>query len=413
MLSRMTKYGKSPWIAECPASLVPEYSQQRGASSTAVVIVGGGLAGCATAYAFAAAGVDVTLLEAGRIGRGSAGHSAGWISGEPGAAFGDVERMLGRRRARLMFRAWRRAALDFPALLKRLDIKCALQPEGAAAVASTPEELARIRRDLKVRREAGLGRPLLNAAAVRREFGLEAVAALRDAEGAAFDPYRACLGLAKAAAARGARFFERSPVRRISFGRRTVEVFTGGGHIRASRVVIATGMPTPLIHQLERHFWYRTSYLALTEPVPAKIRQAIGVRAAVVRDAAAPPHLVRWVRDERLLIAGADALTGPPATRARTIVQRTGQLMYELSRLYPDMSGLQPAYGWDAGYGLTSDGMPFIGPHRNHPHHLFAFGDSSSSATGAYLASRILLRCHLGEPDEADPHFAFTRYERH
>ena len=39
-------------------------------------------------------------------------------------------------------------------------------------------------------------------------------------------------------------------------------------------------------------------------------------------------------------------------------------------------------------YARTSDGLPYIGPHRNFPHHLFAFGDSSRSVTGAYLASR-------------------------
>ena len=45
-------------------------------------------------------------------------------------------------------------------------------------------------------------------------------------------------------------------------------------------------------------------------------------------------------------------------------------------------------------YARTADGLPYIGPHRNFPHHLFAFGDSSHSVTGAYLASRILLRHH-------------------
>ena len=29
-------------------------------------------------------------------------------------------------------------------------------------------------------------------------------------------------------------------------------------------------------------------------------------------------------------------------------MQRTGQLMYELSTIYPDISGIMPAYGWDA-----------------------------------------------------------------
>jgi glycine/D-amino acid oxidase-like deaminating enzyme len=66
-----------------------------------------------------------------------------------------------------------------------------------------------------------------------------------------------------------------------------------------------------------------------------------------------------------------------------------------------------PAYGWSAAYARTEDGLPFIGAHRNFPYHLFAFADSSHSVTGSYLASRILLREHLGEPDAADAAFAF------
>ena len=81
--------------------------------------------------------------------------------------------------------------------------------------------------------------------------------------------------------------------------------------------------------------------------------------------------------------------------------------MYELSMLYPDISGIQPEYGWEVPYARTSDGLPYIGPHRNFPHHLFAFGDSSHTVTGAYLASRILLRHHLGELDPADEVFGF------
>ena len=93
-----------------------------------------------------------------------------------------------------------------------------------------------------------------------------------------------------------------------------------------------------------------------------------------------------------------------------TAVQRTGQLMYELSTLYPDVSGIRPEYGWDAPYARTSDGLPYIGPHRNFPHQLFAFGDSSRGMTGAYLASRMLLRHHVDDLESADRHFGFTRH---
>ena len=56
-----------------------------------------------------------------------------------------------------------------------------------------------------------------------------------------------------------------------------------------------------------------------------------------------------------------------------------------------------------------AEGIPYIGAHRNYPHHLFAFGDSSRSLTGAYLASRVLLRQHSGDLDPADAVFGFHR----
>jgi glycine/D-amino acid oxidase-like deaminating enzyme len=122
--------------------------------------------------------------------------------------------------------------------------------------------------------------------------------------------------------------------------------------------------------------------------------------------------VIRWVDDEVLLISGADSDQVAPRLRQKTLVQRTGQLMYELSTVYPDISGLMPAFGWEAGYGRTADGLPYIGPHRNYPRHLFAFGDASHSVTGAYLASRVLLRYFLGQSESADEVFGFHRLPR-
>jgi glycine/D-amino acid oxidase-like deaminating enzyme len=83
--------------------------------------------------------------------------------------------------------------------------------------------------------------------------------------------------------------------------------------------------------------------------------------------------------------------------------------MYELSTIYPEISGIMPAYGWESPYALTAEGLPYLGPHRNFPFHLFAFGDSSPGVTGAYLASRVLLRHHLDELDSSDAAFDFNR----
>ena len=403
----MTKYGRSPWVDQFPKSRAPAYPRHRGLLDTDIAIVGGGLTGCATAYALAAAGIKAVLVEGNQIGHGSTGAAAGWIAEDPGVSFGDLEKARGLRAARTAFQIWRRSALDFAALLRRLNVKCYLETRATITVAETPEQAARLKREQQARRNAGLDAPSVDPRAIKSETGLIARAGLRGKDSATLDPVRACAGLAAAAAARGAQLFERSPAKRIRFGTKAVEVTTAGGTIRAERVVIATGRPTPLFKSLVRHFWFRSSYLALTEPVPARIRRQLGTGASIVRDSADPPHVVRWVDDERLLVMGADGESPPERLREKVDVQRTGQLMYELSTLYPEISGILPASGWDAPYARTEDGLPYIGPHRNYPRHLFAFGDASHSVTGAYLASRILLRHCLDERDPADDLFGF------
>jgi glycine/D-amino acid oxidase-like deaminating enzyme len=403
----MTKYGRSPWVDRFPKSRLPSYPRQRGQLDTDVVIVGGGLTGCATAYALGAAGVDAVLIEADQIGRGGTGSGAGWIADDPGVSFADLEKALGSRLARRAWQAWHRAGLDFAAALRRLSIKCSLEPHGSVTVATSAEQGGRLKREQKARRDAGLEAPLLNARMLGADVGLAASVGIRVRDGATIDPYRAALGLAAAATERGAQVFERSSATRIRFNRRAVEVQTAGGTVRAARVVVATGWPTQLFKALRRHFWFRHTYCALTAPVPARTRQRLGRRDAVMRDSADPPHIVRWISDEQLLVMGADVESAPGREQQHVLIQRTGQLMYELSMLYPDISGIQPEYGWSAPYARSGDGLPFIGPHRNYPHHLFAFGDASHSATGAYLASRVLLRHHLGESDRADEAFGF------
>ena len=75
-----TRYGISPWIDLFPRTRRPEHPRLRGEHTANVVIVGGGLTGCATAYACAAAGLRPLLIEADRLGSGSAEYPAASIT---------------------------------------------------------------------------------------------------------------------------------------------------------------------------------------------------------------------------------------------------------------------------------------------------------------------------------------------
>ena len=83
--------------------------------------------------------------------------------------------------------------------------------------------------------------------------------------------------------------------------------------------------------------------------------------------------------------------------------------MYELLTMYPGDLGTEAGVRLGPAYGETADGLMYIGPHRNYPHHLFALGGSGDSVTGAFLAARILARAAAGAPAKGDDVFGWTR----
>jgi glycine/D-amino acid oxidase-like deaminating enzyme len=122
-----------------------------------------------------------------------------------------------------------------------------------------------------------------------------------------------------------------------------------------------------------------------------------------------PRHVLRRTSDERLLGMGADQPHVQPRGRQKAIVQRTAQLMYEFSRMYPAMSGIKPEYGWCTSVSLSADGLPLIGPHRNYPRHLFALGLGHNGVGSVWLAARGLVRQYLGQATKEDDLFGFSR----
>ena len=404
-----TRYGVSYWLDRFPSSRQPDYARHRGALTTQVAILGGGLAGCATAYVFAAAGVRVALFEADRIAQGGTALFPGVLRLEPAVSFRSLEDRHGRRASRHLWRTFRRAGLDFAATLRRLKIRGEMVTDAALRVGLDADDEKALRRELQAMRASGADGTWLSPAQVRRETGLETTGGLRSAGDGYVDPYRVAIGLAAAAAGRRAAIFERTSIRKVKTRSRGLEIDTDGGTVKAETLIVASDRPPAGFAPLGRHFRRLDSYCVLTAPVPSFVRRGFGRSHALVLDQQDPRHVLRRTSDERVLFMGADQPRVAERSRGKVLIQRTGQLMYELSKLYPAISGIQPEYGWDVPVSLTADGFPCAGPHRNYPHHLFAMGTGHNGIAAAYLSARVLLRQYLGQPEKGDELFGFGR----
>jgi glycine/D-amino acid oxidase-like deaminating enzyme len=404
-----TRYGISPWINESPKRRRPEFPRFRGEATYPVAIIGGGLAGIFSAYAFSAAGVKVALLEAERVGHGGASRGPGILQGEAAASYRDVEVRHGRKAARALFEASRRAVLDLASTARRLGVKHVETHDAFRVLSSYAAEEKLLAREAQLRRDVGLDVTWLKPAAARRETGLDVErAGMRLRDWGQANPYEVLAAFASGATERGAAIFERSGVRRVKIRPRHVEVHTEGGILRADTVVVCTGEPTDLYPSLQRHVRLDERYVVVTSRLPAALRRQVAPRARVLTDTENPAHLVRVLEDGRVVMAGADQPRPSARGKDKVVLQRSNQLMYELSRLFPAISGVMPEFGWEIPLATTADGVMYAGPHRNFPRHLFAWATRHDPAQ-AFLASRILLRHFLGDAERDASYFAFTR----
>lgn len=366
------------------------------------------MSGAMTAYACASAGYKVILLEADRVGLGGSGRATGMLSGEACESYRDLEARAGKRAARAMFDAMESAPRELASTIKRLGIRAGFESAAGLRLFSPGQSDKLIRRELAARQAAGLKASWLPAAAVARQAAADSAGAMRLPDAGFADPFKLTFGFLTAAIKRGAKVYEKSAVKKITFTRKTATAFLDGGAITTTNLAICIGEPTALFKPLKRHLRHEDRYAVLTEPLSAAVRAELGQRTAVLTDSDPPPHHLWFTADHRALFAGADQKRPPDRLREKTLVQRTGQLMYELSRMYPAISGAAPAYGWDVPLAHPVDGVLYAGSHRNFPFHHFAFGTSHDPAR-AYLASRIILRSVQGRPQKEDEFFSFAR----
>ena len=374
-----------------------------------VAIVGGGITGAALAWRFADAGIRVALVEAARIGRGSTAASTALLMQEPDEDLSGLIDRHGLRRAR---RAWQlslEATRDFVNTLTRLRIKCDLVHRDSVYYAAGKEDARFLRTEHKRRVAAGIDARWLQGAALRRLLGFGAAGAIRTRGNAQADPFKACIGLMRAAAGAGAQVFERSPARAIRPSSRDIVLRTPRGSIRADRVIIATGYATPYFKPLQTRFKMLNTYVVATRPLTRAERRRTGPGAVMLWDTGRPYHYARWTADHRLVLGGGDRPVVAERLRRAALDEGTRAVYRDFAGLYPALSEIAVDYRWEGLFATTPDGLPYIGPHRRYPRQLFALGYGGNGMTFGFLAARLLLDWYRGDRSADHALFAFSR----
>jgi sarcosine oxidase, subunit beta len=325
-----------------------------------VLVVGGGISGCATSYYLARAGHSVVLAEEHDLNTAASGRNAGSLHGqlqfEPYQTNGpqwSLDYMPALRFLNDSLAIWHR-------LGEELGTDLEVSTHGGLLVADTDEDAARVGEKVALEAAHGFPAELVTGSALRSlapYLSPAMVAAEYCASEGKANPLLAAPAFARAARNHGARILIRT--RALSVGRCAggFEVTTSGPAIRCAKVVLAAGGHTPAL----------AAQLGITLPITDEPVQVH------VTEPMAPviPHLVYYAggrltlkqaRSGTLLIGGGwpaslDAATGYPTVCTASMRQN----LRVAAHVAPWISSVRVIRAWAGVGNATPDLRPLIG----------------------------------------------------
>lgn len=368
----------SIWLDDTPSTPRPPLDRDL---SIDVAIVGGGIAGVATAYALAREGTSVVVLERGALAEGASGRNAGFVLGGVAENYVAACRAFGPDRATRVFRFTFANRILFRSAIRANAIECDAAWNGSDQVAGDDGEWRDIAESARQLASHGVR--------VRLEPAERAAVYEEDGE---IHPVRFVRGLAAAAETLGARIHPGTTVVSCTAN----EVRTRTGTVRASAVVLCTNA--------------YTHHLAATRVRP--VRGQICATAPLARRVfARPAYAHHGYRYWRQLAAG-NVLVG--GWRDTAVDEEVGEGDGVSDRIQMQLDAFLREHGidapvthrWGGTMGFSHDGLPYVGRSRDGTFRCGGFtghGQGYAMAAGELIAALIRTGSHpdadLFDPD--------------
>lgn len=387
-------YPSSYYVAT--AKGVPALGSLNGDETADVCIIGAGFTGLSAALHLAERGYSVTVIEAERVGWGASGRNGGQLGSGHRKDQRTLEEKLGLEWAH---RLWSLAADGLATvkdLVARYDIDCDLKP-GVLHAGWKHGEAAWFRDEVDhMAREYGYH--MLRF--VPREEMREMVdteryhAGMLDMGGAHLHPLNFCLGLARAALAKGVRIYEHTPALDIS---RTdpARVRTAKGTVTARHVILACNAYLgSLAPEIAGRIMPVNNFIVATEPLGEARARSLIRDDVGVQDTKFVIDYYRLSADGRMLFGGGENYSGRLPSNISAFVRKP------MLRVFPQLADVRIDYAWSGTLAITMPRIPDFG--RLAPNILYAQGFSGQGLNIATLAGKLMAEAAAGQAERFD-----------
>ncbi|PSJ48441.1 FAD-dependent oxidoreductase [Zobellella taiwanensis] len=378
------------------ANLALSYPPLEESLEVDVCIVGAGITGASAALALAERGYKVAVLEGRLAGWGASGRSGGQMIFGYACDQAKLTRLVGMEASRALWDISLEAMTLMRRRIREHAIDCDLA-DGHLHAAVKPRHMTELEgwaREL--RRDFGYEPlELWSRERVRGQLASDAyLGGLYDPNSGHVHPLNYTLGLVRAAAGAGARFFEHSPVTRVERGATPV-AHTPRGKVRCRHLLLCgNAYLEGIVPEIERKIMPVGTYITATEPLgETRARELIRNNMAVA-DINFVLDYFRLSADHRLLFGGRVSYSRlDPLNLADAMGKR-------LRQVFPQLQGVKQQYTWGGYVGITMNRAPHFGRLDGNVYFAQGFSGHGIALTG--MAGTLMAEAIAGSAERFD-----------
>jgi len=369
-----------------------------------VLVVGGGVTGGLVAHRLSSAGVDVLVVDRELVGAASTAASTGLLQYEVDTPLVDLVGKVGVAHAVHAYRRGLAAVDEIEAIVASLGNSCGFSRRPSLYFAGRFWHYRRLKAEYECRKEHGFNVEFLDRRELADISSIRAAGAIRSAGDAQIDPLCFTQKLLRAAAAAGARVYERTSIDEVDVTADGVNARTDRGMVRARRIIYSTGYDTKPFLNKEAGNLNSTYALAgrPTPDVPGWPDECL------IWETARPYFYARRTEGGRTIVGGGDTAFASDHDRDALLNRKTAALCKRFERLFPGAQ-LEPEYAWGGTFAETKDGLAYIGSPADRPREYFALGYGGNGITFGMIAAGLLADLILGRPNPDAEVFRFGR----
>lgn len=328
-----------------------------------VAVIGAGFTGLGAARQLAMAGAKVIVLEGETVGFGASGRNGGHLNNGLAHSYLAARQELGKERAIALYKALDDSIDTLEAIIAEEGIDCNFRRAGKLKLASKPQHFAGLAKNFEaVHAEVDPDTALLSPADLKSEIGSPFHGAMLSKKSAMMHMGRYAVGLAEAAARRGAIIVENAMVTEHSQAGGRHRLKTAKGVVTADNVLMATGAyTTPNFGYFRRRIMAVGSFIIATRPLTdAEVAATMpGNRTCV--NTMNIGNYWRLSPDNRLIFGGRARFS---ATSDQRSDAKSGEILREsLARIFPQLAKVEIDYCWGGLVDITKDRYPRAGYH--------------------------------------------------